>query len=51
MGPWGVNMNSYEDQRNYDAAHTIYPLVMIVHTADCLAASIMERTDEDLEKL
>lgn len=51
MGPWGVNMNSFEDQRNYDTAHTLYPLVMIVHTADCLAASIMERTDEDLENL
>ena len=51
MGPWGVNMNSFEEQRNYDAAHTLYPLVMIVHTADCLAASIMETTPEDLEKL
>lgn len=47
MGPWGVNMNSYEDQRNYDTAHSLYPLVMIIHTADCLAASIMERTEED----
>lgn len=51
MGPWGVNMNSYEDQRNFDTAHTLYPLVMIVHTGDCLAASIMERTDEDLANL
>ena len=46
MGPWGVNMNSYEDERNYDTAHSLYPLVMIVHTADCLAASIMEREEE-----
>lgn len=51
MGPWGINMNSYEDQRNYDTAHTIYPLVMIIHTADCLAASIMERTAEDMENM
>lgn len=51
MGPWGVNMNSYEDQRNFDTAHMLYPLVMIVHTGDCLAASIMERTDEDLANL
>lgn len=48
MGPWGVNMNSFEDQRNYDTAHSIYPLVMIIHTADCLAASIMERTGEEM---
>ena len=48
MGPWGVNMNSFEDQRNYDTAHSLYPLVMIIHTADCLAASIMERDDEEL---
>lgn len=46
MGPWGVNMNSYEDERNYDTAHSLYPLVMIIHTADCLAASIMEREEE-----
>lgn len=48
MGPWGVNMNSYEDQRNYDTAHSLHPLVMIIHTADCLAASIMEREEEEL---
>ncbi len=47
MGPWGLNMNSYEDQRNYDTAHTLYPLVMIVHTGDCLAASIMEAEEDD----
>lgn len=47
MGPWGLNMNSYEDQRNYDTAHTLYPLVMIVHTGDCLAASIMESEEDD----
>ena len=51
MGPWGVNMNSFEDQRNYDTAHTLYPLVMIVHTADCLAASIMERDEEEMENM
>ncbi len=47
MGPWGVNMNSFEDERNYDTAHSLYPLVMIVHTADCLAASILEREEEE----
>lgn len=51
MGPWGVNMNSYEDERNYDAAKMQYPLVMIIHAADSLAAGIMERSDEELERL
>lgn len=48
MGAWGLNMNSYEEQRNFDTAHLRYPLVMITHTADSLATSIMERTEEDL---
>lgn len=25
MGAWGVNMTSFEDMRNYDAAKTLYP--------------------------
>lgn len=51
MGAWGINMNSYEDVRNFDAAHILYPLVSIVHAADSLAAGIMERTEEDIESL
>lgn len=51
MGAWGINMNSYEDVRNFDAAHILYPLVSIVHAADSLAAGIMERTEEDIEIL
>lgn len=51
MGAWGVNMNSYEEQRNYDAAKIFYPLVTIVQTADGLAAGIMERTGEALDEL
>lgn len=51
MGAWGVNMNSYEEQRNYDAAKILYPLVTIVQTADGLAAGIMERTGEALDEL
>jgi len=51
MGAWGVNMNSYEDERSYDKARTLYPLVCIVQVADGLAASILERTEESLESL
>ena len=51
MGAWGVNMNSYEDQRNYDTARMLYPLVAIVQTADGLAASIMERTGGEIDEM
>ncbi len=51
MGAFGLNMNSYEDERSYDTARTLYPLVCIVQAADSLAAGIMERTLEDMEKL
>ena len=50
MGPWGLNFNSYEDQRSYDTAQELYPLVAILHAADSLAAAIMEREEEDLEE-
>ncbi len=49
MGAWGINLNSFEDVRNYDTAHKLYPLVAIIHTADTLAAAIMERTGEELD--
>lgn len=51
MGAWGLNMNSYEDQRNYDAARSLYPLVSIIQTADGLAASIIERTGCEIDEL
>lgn len=51
MGPWGLNMNSFEDERCYDASRKLYPLVTIIQTADGLAASIIERSSEDLEEL
>ena len=51
MGAWGINMNSYEEQRNYDAARTLYPLVSIIQTAYGLSASIMERTGCELDEL
>lgn len=51
MGAFGLNMNSYEDERNYDTARTLYPLVAIVQTADSLAAAILERTAEDIDAL
>lgn len=51
MGAWGINMNSFEDERCYDTARKLYPLVTIVQTADGLAASIMERNGVDLDEL
>lgn len=51
MGAFGLNMNSYEDERCYDTARMLYPLCAIVQTGDSLAASIMERTAEDMENL
>ena len=51
MGEWGINMNSLEDQRSYDASRMLYPLVAIVQAADSLAASIMERSGEEQDEL
>lgn len=51
MGAWGINMNSYEDQRCFDTSQKLYPLVTIIQTADKLAANIMERSGEDLDEL
>ena len=51
MGAWGINMNSYEDLRNYDPARQKYPLCSIIQSADSLAAAIMETTAEDLDQL
>ena len=41
MGAWGINMNSFEDQRCYDTSRKLYPLVSIIQAADGLAASIL----------
>lgn len=51
MGAWGLNMNSYEDQRSYDSSRTLYPLVSIIQAADGLAAHILERSAEDIDEL
>ncbi|CCZ48283.1 MAG TPA: HD domain-containing protein [Mediterranea massiliensis] len=51
MGAWGINMNSYEDQRCFDTSQKLYPLVTIIQVADKLAANIMERSGEELEEL
>lgn len=51
MGAWGLNFNSLEELRSYDAARKLYPLVSIIHSADTLAASIMERAAGDLDDL
>lgn len=51
MGAWGVNQTSFEDVRNYDTAQKIYPLVAIIHAADCMAANVMERTGEEIDEM
>lgn len=51
MGAWGVNMTSYDEQRNYQAARTLYLLVTIVQMADGLAASIIERKGSEVDEL
>ncbi|WP_245546577.1 hypothetical protein [Phocaeicola salanitronis] len=51
MGAFGINMNSFEDQRCYDTSKKLYPLVSIIQAADNLAASIMERTGKELDEL
>lgn len=51
MGAWGLNQNSFEDVRSFDAAQKLYPLVPIVHAADCMAANVMERTGEELDEM
>ena len=51
MGAWGINMHSLEDTRSYDTARKLYPLVAIIQAADSLAASIMERTGEEMDEL
>lgn len=51
MGAWGVNQNSFEDVRNFDTAQKLYPLVAIIHAADCMAANVMERTCEEIDEM
>lgn len=51
MGAWGINMNSYEDQRCFDTSQKLYLLVTIIQVADKLAANIMERSGEELDEL
>lgn len=51
MGAWGVNQNSFEDCKNYDAARKLYPLVAIVQAGDSLAAALLERDTAELDDL
>lgn len=51
MGAFGLNFNSYEDERCYDTARMEYPLCAIVQCADGLAAAVMETTCEEMEEL
>jgi hypothetical protein len=51
MGAFGLNFNSYEDERCYDTARMEYPLCTIVQAADSLAAAITETTSQDIDEL
>ncbi len=51
MGAWGVNLNSFEEVRNFDTAQKLYPLVAIIHAADCMAANVMERTGSEIDEM
>ena len=51
MGAFGLNFNSYEDERCYDTARLEYPLCAIVQCADGLAAAVIETTSEEIADL
>ena len=48
MGAWSVNPHSFEEDRNYRDAQKYSPLVALIHSADSLAAQILER---DVDKV
>lgn len=43
MGPWDLPVQSIEMDKSYRKAHDRSPLVALIHTADTLAAQILER--------
>lgn len=43
MGAWGVDRLSVDEEKSYREAQKLTPLVALVHTADTLAAQILER--------
>lgn len=47
MGAWELAPQSIEQDKNYRTAQTFSPLVALVHTADTLAASMLESNFAD----
>lgn len=43
MGPWELAQQSIDQDRNYRASQQFTPLVSLIHTADTLAAHLLER--------
>ena len=43
MGAWGVNIHSIEEERSFREAQKRSPLVALIHSADTLAAQLLER--------
>ena len=53
-GTWGrggLNLNSFEEQRNFEAAKVLFPLVPIIQVADYMAASILEKDAGKVDEL
>lgn len=48
MHVWDLPLQSYELKNNMDAARKMYPLCVIVQSADGLASNILERSEEDM---
>ena len=51
MGAWGLNLNNFEEQRNFEAAKVLFPLVPIIQVADYMAASILEKDAGKVDEL
>lgn len=43
MGPWELAQQSIDQDRNYRTSQQFSPLVPLIHTADTLAAQLLER--------
>ena len=49
MGPWELAQQSIDQDRNYRTAQQFSALVPLVHTADTLAAQLLERDAQNID--
>lgn len=47
MGAWEIAPQSFEQDRSYRAAQNFSPLVPLIHSADTLAAQLLEKSTPD----